>query len=731
MVNCAREARKLPRPPACGRGLLLALLLPAAGAAPLFAADLGSSVGFNANWQHQASGGDDIDTRQSLQQRYNLGTGAGIGLNVQPTHAISAGGNLSYTRSDLETRRAQSGELTTSDTATITHEEWSPSAFFGLNNDIFRVNLTGTATEGRSSVSSEFSDSFGAGRSSSLQAETSSHTWNSTLASTWEEPWWPNLQLTYGQGRQADTAATGELSSDSQDSRYGLGLDWDLKLAQLFYDFNHTRQEDLVDSSQSSNESHFLRLETGGRFWSNRASFNLSQQFQQTASEFSARLEEGDLFDWNLEGQPLSAVINLPTFDEIRDIELGAFMPLEVASNQRIHLGLRLDFSQQVDLLYLKLDPNAGAPPTLQWDLYLRDPVDDTWALAQANIEVSYNEPEQRLELVINRLVREFMVVADNSSGFPLELSALEALSLLGDNFSSRRQTHLTNAGLRLRLSNTLTASSNLTLEESESESGETMTDSMRLAYSGSLRWAPVSRMSAALGYSETFQEESFTSTAINRTYSLTTTTLPLPALNITLGAARTDRYTGTRKIATTDSYSLTSTARLYPDLTAGLYSNYTIGSRQPVEGGDVASSSFSNRVTLNARLRPSLTADLTVNHRQSRTETTNSSASGVAVGLAYRPSDLISMRFGSTHRLSGPESQDTMVYSLNLSLLRTEKTRLTFRYNRSQGEQTSDALGLDGSWDINQSLALQTRANYRLGETDVWNVMTTLALKL
>jgi hypothetical protein len=693
------------------RGLLV--LLPvhfAWGAAPVLALD------FNALFQHRATGGENIATRHFFQQRYSLG--AGTGLSFQPTHAISAGLNLGYTRTQSDLGLGM-----------VTREQLTPSAFVGVTNDIFRASLTGTATESWSSSGSDLT----------------SHSWDAALASNWQRAWWPDLWLTYGQGAERRGAAGG---MDTRDSRYAVGAEWDLLLARSFYAYSHNRSEH-ADQSRSESDSHFARVETGGRLWQNRLNIRLSQQFQHSTSEASEVLP-GDGFLRKLEGGvPLAAVVEPVAAPDPEFVELGPAPllgdddregltgALEIGLEQQAHLGISFDsFSQQLDRFHIYLEPftplTQDQVNALQWDLYVRSLIDETtWTLAAPNIPAVYNVTASRFELPIDLLEREVKVVVTNLTGAILRITELEAFSLIEGGVVSRQNSYLTNGSMSFRLTPTLVATSSMTLERTEAQAGETETDSLRRALSGSLRWTPVPYIAPSVRFSEARQEQSDKPDASSRSYALIVATYPLPTLNITVGATRTDRFSDARKIATNDNYSLTSTARLYPDLTAGFSASYSTSSTQEADV-TVTRDAFSSRLNFNARLTPTLHADLTNSYQQSETAAGSTSSSDSRLGLAYRPSDLLSMRLGGTKRWSGTDTPATLAYNLNVVLLRTHNTRVTGVYNHLRGgARTVNFFGLDGSWDISRSLALQTRFNYESAAVGTWSILTSLALRL
>ena len=721
MGDCNRGDQRLPRLLQAGRKLLvLLLLLLFWGAAPAFAVD------FNAYWQHRASGGDEIETRQLFQQRYGLG--AGPGLTFQPTPAISAGANFGYTRTQSDVG-----------TGTVSIEELAPAANLNVSNDIFRTSLTGTATDIRRSVG----------------FDTTRNSWDATLQSNWERFLWPNLRLSYGESSESSDAFLTLGAQETKDSRYTFGFDWDLLLAKFFYDFNHNQSEESVEadatgvSSQSLSESdsHFARMETGGNFWQKRINLRLSQQFQQTNSQgltglpligattLSRVVDDGDLTP------PEEVVLDANPLLSDSDLERPA---LSVEPGQQAHLGIRFEgFGQQVGDLHVSLDPNPIAQLSqdqaaqVEWALYRENPdfdpnfIDLTiapWIFVR-NLSAQFNALENRFELGINLQDGEqaFKVVAINRTTVTIVFTEL---NFPEEGVSRQTITHLTNANMRIRLTSTLNATSSLSLEKAEQESGETSAEALLRTLSGGLMWTPVPYLTPSLRFSETLQEASGEPDALSRTFSLMLATYPLPTLNVTLGALRTERFSDDLKTSFSDIYSLTTTAKVYPDLTAALNASYNTSNRLQDDNTFATSDTVSSRLNLNARLSPKVTGDLTTSYTQSQSATSSNSSYDSTLALSYRPSDLLSMRLTGAKRWSDAAAPTTLNYNLIMALLRTHNTRVSFRFNRTQSEQSRNNFGLDGSWDISRSLALQSRLNYSMAEVDTWSILTTLALR-
>ena len=735
------------------RGLLLLLLgLLPWNAAPVFA------LGLNGFWEHRAAGGDDLTTRQTFQQRYSIDGGVGLGHTLQPTHAISAGANISYSRSDNDTG---TGGITT-------RESLTPTANVGIANDIFRTSLLGSNTKTWLSATDSVTDS---------------QSWDAVLASNWQESYWPALSFNFGGSNDiAFREGLDTFASDNTNSRNGFTMDWELPVATLYYSFNHNQSENLTpqddglySKSESATDSQFFRVETGGSFWQKRLKVDLSQQVQKDDSDFSSQAGalslnpqdklyyreinpvlgstapiDGDLLATAGPNTDPFIIENFFAPYNSNDPSPSLFEPGERAI---LVFDLGINPIGPLDRVDIYLLDAATAPvpsqeeiDKVQWVLYTYDSATGFWNPAAGPIATSYNSITRRIVLDIGQKLddigqveaQKIMVVATNpADGPPLKMLEPETFTFFTTptSFSSSNTAYLTNASMHVRLTPKLTASSSVTLEQSESESGDSTADASRRSLSSSLRWTPAPYVTPSLRYSENLQEASGTPDALDRSYSLVIATFPLPTLNISVGATRNDRFTDARRTSTSDNYSFTSTAQLYPDLSAAFSTTYNTSSQEQANAAS-STDTLSNRLTVTARLSPKLIADFTGSYRQSQSQTqtaqTTTSGSNTTMSLSYRPSDFISMRLSNMKNWSKTDEPAIWSYNLNMALLRTQKTQVSLRYNRTQGITTRNSFGLDGSWDLSQRFSLRTLMNYAISEDKAnWNITTSLSLRL
>jgi len=701
-----------------GRGRLLILfLLPLLVGSPsrVFALD------FSAFWLYRESGGEDVDRRKEFQQSYSLG--AGPSLTYQPTHAISASADVRYSRTHRDRDNGQGWE---------TFDAITPGGQVSVVNDIFHSEVSGYYTKRNPTTGNGENDTFRA--------------WDASLGSNWQIPLWPTVVFNFGQQFDENTNDNGVKTTDTKTTSKSVNVAWDLLLAQLYYSYSRDDSEDRIAGSESNSYSHFARVNTGGKFWDDRLTFNLGQQFQYTKSDFSiGTLNEQGFFEQFLGGTTLSSVTDPVTGPDPEDIVLSANPllgddnfedpALEVEPGDQMNLGIALDLEEEIAVLHLYLDPltplTAEQAGSLQWDLYVRNPFDTGWDLVAENIPSVFNEEERRFELTVNLFDDDIMVVSTNQTGIELTFTELQAFSQLTEDSTTTNYNYLTSFQANARLTQTLTASTSLTFEQLESDFVTEKRKSDRLFVNGSLSWRPTPYMVPSVSYSEVRESGTDQPDRVNRSFSLTVTSFPLPTLTFVLGYTRAGQYEDNEKIQLTNNYNFLTTAQIYPDLSASMYSSYRDTESRDSEGDLVGNGSFTTRVGLNARINRALTADLTANYQSTQSDTSENSYSDSTLSLKYKPSVYLSVTGSGTKYWSGVERSDTLALNTELKVLQTNKAQLRLRHDLRKSEKTSNRVGMDFTWDISDNLFLEYKAAYVFSTSDSYRMEAFLSFRL
>ena len=661
---------------------------------------------FNAYWSYRESGSDNTDTTKQFLQRYSLGVGPA--LTYRPTHAITASAAVGYTQSQQEAGDGwQSSQALT------------PSARVNLVNDIFQASLSGTT-----GYTDRASSGFERGNS----------WWESSIASMWDIPLWPQLVLSYSESYESEGA-------DQQNTNFT--FNWDLILAQLTGRAGNNKAE--ADNIRTDSNFYNIQLDTSGKFWDNRLGFIFSQRFQKNDTDISFSGQGDGFFDFPLEGQTSSAVTDPVTGPDPEDVELdinpqlgdGDFdaVALVVEPDQRANLGISLEFTEEISNLRLTLDPftrlTEDEALALHWSLYIRNPFDTGWDLKTVDVPFIYDAVEKRFELGLDMVGAEIMVVAVNELETSLDITELEVFSLLGGDTSTKLTAYLTNFGMNMELTRTLRASFNLSLDHGERDAGENNFKNDTRSVSGNLRWSPVAFMTPALGYSESRYELTDQPDEINRVYSLTVPINALPSLNVSLGATLNERYSDDQKTYTSTRYNLNTRGVLYPDLNASWNLTYQEDETLQTDGQVLNSNAVSSRLDLRAQLYRDLFADIITSYGYREFETGTFQGGDASLGLRYRPSDMLALRGTYTTYLGDNLSDDRLNLILNLTLINNFKSRLGFNANYVRATTQSTLFTMTWNWNISRYFVLVSSAGYRIGDTKSYNFVTALSFGL
>jgi len=690
--------------------LLFLLVLTFFGTGTAFA------IGLNARWQYKANGGENIKTQSEFQQSYGFRFSEGKELEYRPTHAIRTAAGFNYTRND----RAQgtAGNIRSNETLTA-------NARFGLLNDIFQFQLSGNSTN-KSTASSGF-------RSDNLS-------WDSTLSSNWDIPFWPRLNFNFGESYNPVNDSTGKFR--------GMTLQQDLSVADFYYSYNRNQNENPNFRSLSENTSHFALLEGQGSFLNKRGRFNFSQQFQQTSqdSTFGNSLDLGGVKGariYDLE-DPLGPtdpgyVTSDPT--DLEYVTPSGSVAGRIPPGGQVHLSVRLDFlGQQIDILRITIntDDLTTLPPNelemLQWELYVRNQFDTAWELVPGFINYTYDPIEERFDLNINRTDQKILVVTTIPGSGSLTLTTVEALqsntSAGTTTFSSKSKNYLTNFNLGYTFTPSLRAGATITMESSESEAGESVSKYNRRTVGGSLRWTPVPYVSPSLNFNENLETQSGSPDKISRSYGLNVYTIPLEKLKVSFNARYFEYYLDDQKTTFGNRFSLNSKALIYPDLTASWSLARAESSVLDTDGVFVKGVSNTSDLKLNAQLFPKLAADARVFYYLKEGDSGSRDRADGKMNLQYRASDLLIITGRYETVFLGSNEPDKISLSMKVGLLDTDKARLTLTLsNLLKGNENSTGCLLLGSWDISKNIALTFSGIYSIAETHTFSIRSLLTM--
>jgi hypothetical protein len=204
-----------------------------------------------------------------------------------------------------------------------------------------------------------------------------------------------------------------------------------------------------------------------------------------------------------------------------------------------------------------------------------------------------------------------------------------------------------------------------------------------------------------------------------------------LPTLNANFSASRIEQYKGQQRTRTSDLFSLGTFAQIYPDLSSNLLLSQRFDHKLQEDGTNVSQNTFNADFNLAARLRRDLTAKVTCDYSHQGQETGSSQSAATELEVRYRPSSLLGV-FGMYDRdLLETSAAGNLLIGGDLTVLQTQKARLTIRPSIQMNERNSWNVSANGSWDISKNWSLSSNASYSLATNSTYSLYLSLTYHL
>jgi hypothetical protein len=659
------------------------------------------SFNLNGQWQYNDSNSGEGDLRQNYNAAYSG--------DAELTDLIGISGNLRYSKNIAEDS---------------SRDYLSPGFTLDNKNDIYNFSIFGNYAFQKSSNDD----------SDDEQSET--WNWTSTLSSSWQNPLYPKVTVSYGQrgsSRNSDKGATEDSASGRTAWNY---LEW----LNIFYSIDWFRKSAPgIDAVVQDDVTQRAGLEAGQFFFDSRLRLNLNLNYRNTKNTLSGQPGEGGFILLPLlvtdalyeeTNEPLTGdLTNDASFlltDEIPPLTL-VINPL----NDPMNIGFRVDF-QRVDLIYLTaLNDIDEFAASFSWDLYSSNNGFD-WTLEQASLPFDYDVSEQRFEFEVDSLasqqIRWLKLVADTSSLSPLQNTEIVALEVFRKIFNETggptiteeisRDNYQAVFDLSYQLKENMRFNYGFSYNEQESSLDQGNRTLISLA---GLSWTPGRYFSGRINASDTRETIQGGLDTNNRTYGLSLGSAPLDTLDFSLGAAVTERYVESALLQHFAAYSFVTTARLYTDLNGSLDFGYTQGLLTS------ADDSFSETLRLTARLQPTLV--LYLDQRFSRDIEANRDSHKTNANLNWGISDILNLNNNLSFSW-GDDAETKIANNLGLTIAANKKNRLNFNYGFVDAGAVNHIYSASWNWLINPLAKFLLSANYLISEIgeDAWGVQARLS---
>lgn len=630
----------------------------------------------NGNWSTPF--GDD-DGPWVLGQTYNLS------VSHDPTSAINISGNVRYA-----TREQQSVDKTTT---------LVPSAAISLNNDLFRLNLSGSLNT----------------QQSGSEPSTIGHYWNSNLSTNYENPLWPQLRLSYGESQNTNDANPITVNTDNKN--FSSSIDYSWNIIKLRYNYRNNSSIDRIKESETQTTGHSANINLAKNMFDNRLMLNASYQFAINNSEVNIHNpNEKPIIDLiasaayaGIDNTPLNGTLPpVPTLND-QDILTPTSIGLPgIGDLQNMVLQINLQTFNRLNL-YFDRTLSTATLQRLHWTFYSSQ--DNTlWQPLTVIPAINYVEEDNGnttasiiFQLPI-KMVRYIKVVVETDPGFSTafftEFLAQEEIGEAGDSTTNEYTSENLQASLNYHPWEPLQLvySFDRSISDSDRSVLSTQDNHTVSSHLNLNRYLMLS-----LSLSENIDMTENLKTTRDRSYAFSYQANVLEDMYFTLNGTRSNHYNGDTMDRTSDSISTSLSTVIVPDLTANL--NYQWSkSINYIDISDDKSNSYSFNVM--ARINPRLNISYFYNYNQ--TATHNAS-------MLYHPSEFLSFTASATL------TDTTQNYSTSLNWRVTRKIQADLHYLTSISDaRPSYGSRLNLSWDISSYLSL--RQNFAWSKSDSVN---------
>ena len=638
----------------------------------------------NGNWSSPF--GDD-DGPWILGQSYS------VSLNQEITTAISIGGNVRYT-----TTEQQSSEKTSSLT---------PSLSFGITNDLFRFNLSGSQND----------------RKTGSEPTSTTRSWTSSISTNFPYQQWPQFRLSYGETNDTNDASPPTVDSDSKN--FSASVDYTWQFIKLLYSYRDDTTTDRPANSESHTIGHSTNIQLSKDLFDDRLSLSASHQYSVNSTEVSTTTIGGQVLVDLIASAAYAGIDNtpadgmlpaLPTLND-QDFFTSTGMGIPAVGNSlNLALQLNLQTFKRLEFYFDRL-MTTTTQNRLHWTFYTS--MDNmTWSPFTTNPSITFIEEDNRsiariifpIPIMGIRYIKA-VITADPGldNAFFSEILAQDEIhsqagTVTNDYTSENYQASIT---YRPWEPFQIGYSFNRSLTDSDRSPLSTQDNHTLSSHLNLNRFFMVS---ASL--SENTDEIEKQEKRTTRTASVSYQATPVDTMTFSLNGTRSDYYTGRLKERSTTTVSTTLATVIVPDFTANI--SYQTNTSQDFSGSSETTSD-SYTINLMARINPRLNLSYYYSYNEMGTHN---------VSLLFHPSDLLSFTFNAML------TEITQSYSTSAHYQLTHKIQADAHYIFSTTDgKDSNGSRLNLNWNISNFLSVRQSLAWQQDSTgDKWPGLITVS---
>ncbi len=582
----------------------------------------------------------------------------------------------------------------------------SPSVSLDLRNDLFFLNLGANFSwyDYKNQPSRNFKG------------------WNLNWFSQWEERW-PVLRLYYNESFQQD-----DLNPHKQDissTQMGSTLSWKYWIMEYLYNYNRTSNKDKVKEVTTNADHHYgmLKLAESWSFWQQKLVIDVGQRFSYDYANYETRVSGGgDFFFKALEQEGFHGLDSSPEQGELEkntaltDNQLQESAGIEISSPTEMHnIAVHAD-GQVVNKIRIYFDRELllSEQQGLAWQTYESED-GRNWQLITGLPTITYKLDSLLLQTMaiidFPTLQHEYVKIVLSLSGFLIktlrvtELEAGESRFINGKEVTDSQFTKSDSAlNLTLRPLERWTLNNKFSYRDYRYDPGN---NEININASLSSDYYLNRYFWFTLGFDEHYIREEDQDNEIDRYYTAVIKSSPLDSIDISLGLTRNKEYTNHKLMKTRDDLNGYLTARIYPDITTSLLTNWT--------DDDEYGSTFRWRLGTTMRLNRKVHMDVYYDD--------DSTAIYYGFLVNYRPSDILSI----SSQIDRQQTDERTSLHSNLAWLCSPTIRTTAGYLfDTSPDNSSHKLDFSLSWIPCQLLNFRFNAGYKVSQEndDMFNWM-------
>jgi len=670
---------KVFSPRGCGGAVFFLLLLH-------FSAPFSYAAVLHLNGNWSTPFGDD-DGPWVLGQSYS------VSLNQEVTTAISISGNVRYTTTEQQSREKTSN--------------LTPSLSFGITNDLFRFNLSGSQNDRKT----------GSGPTSTTRS------WTSSISTNFPNQLWPQFRLSYGETNDTNDADPATVDSDS--TNLSASVDYSWQFIKLLYSYRDDTTIDRPTSSESRTIGHSTNIQVSKDLFDDRLSLSASHQYSINSTEVSTTTVGGRVLVDLVASAAYAGIDNtpdndpLPAFPTLNDQDFFTSTGIGIpAFGDSLNLGLQLNLQtfRRLEFYFDRL-MTIATQNRFHWTFYTS--MDNMiWSPLAVIPSVTFIEEDNRsIARVIFPTPRtgvryiKAVITADPGldNAFFSEILAQDEINGPAGTVTNDYTSENYQAGITYRPWEPFQIGYSFNRSLTDSDRSPLSTQDNH-TLSSHLNLNQFLMVSASL--SENIDEIEGQEKRTTRTASVSYQANPVDTMTFSLNGTRSDYYTDSLKERSTTTISTTLATVIVPDLTANV-SYQTNTSQDFSDNSETTSDSYT--INLMARINPRV--NLSYYYSYNEIGTHNAS-------LLFHPSDLLSFTFNAML------TEVTQSYSTSAHYQLTRKVQADAHYIYSITDgNDSNGSRLNLNWDISSFLSLrQSLAWQQDSSGDKWSGLITVS---